>query len=373
MNFMKFLGLGLLITGFAFSQEGEEGNLTIDNQFVLKNKNNDVIGIKVAPYLSLPGKSYWSVNIMPFIWQSEIDGAEFIADTKSFENSPVLVDQVITNTPFSWDFGFKAGVKYTFDFDAWDLYFSTLYFKNKSDVSKKAKGLSGLVPIDLVNLNLTAFSEYAISQGLTSDAATKANSQIKVFYNTYSLDLGKSFSLSNSFSARSYAGIQATWLKINDFVSLTGGGVYVDDVGDGLSVQGLGDYYLNSTKTTDFIGAGIKLGLDTYYKIGGGFGFFANGSTALLNGYFKRTVNSTYTFYPDNLIYNVARFHRFIPTFNSRLGLCYSHLFSNNTQEFTVSLAYEATYLLNAVYIKLGRMATSLGMQGVDLNLGWSF
>ncbi|MES2123022.1 MAG: Lpg1974 family pore-forming outer membrane protein, partial [Chlamydiota bacterium] len=192
-------------------------------------------------------------------WQSNVGSLGYAVDS----NSTTSISHGHVKDPhFEWDWGFKLGVGYKMPHDKWDL------FVNYTYVHAHAQGSTH-------KENGAVFPVWATSFGFVGPSfyATEAKAHWHANLNMADIELGRTCFAGRWLSMRPFIGVRGLVIDQDYDVKYSGGTAFPGDT-DKVSMN------------TDFWGVGLRVGLDTLWGLGAGFGIYGNGSASLLSGHF---------------------------------------------------------------------------------------
>lgn len=187
---------------------------------------------------------------------------------------------------FSWDWGFKVGLKYDMPYDGWDLDGSWLRFHSSASDHVSAAGNPDPDSIDTDPLpNAFSGSGELISSfwvaklfsapGLMNQAKARWNADIDFI----GLELGRNFHISEFLCLRPFVGLSNGWIDQTYNIFFSALNFDTPPPED--------KRVINIKMKNDFWGIGPEFGLQSFWKLGKGFSIYANGAFSLLDGHFK--------------------------------------------------------------------------------------
>lgn len=193
---------------------------------------------------------FWKSNIGSLAYGMDSDSTSFIKDGH------------VKHPHFEWDWGFRLGLGCKLPHDKWDLFIDYTY------VHGQAHGHAG-------GSDDVVFPIWASAFGFTGDSfyANKAKASWKMNLNMADLELGRNCFASKWLSIRPFVGIRGLVIDQDYTVKYFGGTVAPSDEDKVLL-------------DTDFWGVGLRMGFDSLWGLGKGFGIYGNGSASLLAGDF---------------------------------------------------------------------------------------
>ena len=192
-------------------------------------------------------------------WKSNMGSLAYGIDSDS---PSVIKDGHVKHPHFEWDWGFRFGLGCKLPHDKWDLFINYTY------VHGHAHGHAG-------GSDDVVFPTWASAFGFTKDRfyANQAKAHWKMNLNMADLELGRNCFASQWLSIRPFVGVRGLVIDQEYTVKYFGGTVAPSD-----EDQVLLD--------TDFWGVGLRMGFDSLWGLGKGFGIYGNGSASLLAGDF---------------------------------------------------------------------------------------
>jgi len=178
-------------------------------------------------------------------WQVQADGLPVI-NTEIEDAAGIDVDNILHDSGFQWDPGFKVGMAYNFPSDLWNL--QLLWTRLHTRASSEASGLVG------------GGGDFTLSH---------EKIVWKLHYDIVDLTLDKSICICESFSLKPFIGIR--YARLNQLLELD------------LTARDSGESVFESINTPLW-GMGGLIGLNIDWKLGCGFKFFGMGSVSQLLG-----------------------------------------------------------------------------------------
>lgn len=281
-------------------------------------------------------------------WRAE-EGATSWADVIHIQPKPFFNQ---ADLAFGWDFGFRAGIGYHFDYDHWDLKFAYTRFCTKANNSYI------LDPED-IGIILSEFLGSFIELPRTIFGTTSI--EWKILFNMFDWELGRDFLVSRALSLRPFIGLKGGWIHQTILTHWT----------NPLSLVA------EENLKNNFWGIGPSGGVNTDWRFGenqlGFFSLFGDFSTAYMWG--KWTGSDVYS---DNSSAKV-----FINTPSTFLGSLTFRCFSGiswttdfNKSRFAVRIGYEMQFWFNQLKIVTFnelRAHHDLTLQGVTCDIRFDF
>ena len=247
----------------------------------------------------------------------------------------------------SYNFGVYAQVGYLFPCTGNDLTLGYTYLSGNSTDSIVAPPLtiSGNVAIPngvVFVLPLTAVS--------FSSALSFSSAQGKLEYtlNVVDLEAGQRFA-SGPYDMRMFAGLR--YANIDSTLSTLAAPFTLPP-----GIFGLVNIFVSQNQefNSQFRGIGPRVGVDTRYCFGSGFGVDVDVSTALLvgnvNSHYNGSLTSTITTPPTTSNFHAENSSRtrVIPVLEAKLGLDYAYTFCSNRSALIFEVGYQVTNYFNA-------------------------
>lgn len=214
-------------------------------------------------------------------WKAEQDGLEYgvlnsVPGSDSLSGNPELnnlIQAEYIGPKFAWNAGFKLGVAYTSPLDGWDV--NALW----TGYSERLRGaVRGEESDNRALIPLWSSFQYPNAGQASILYATEIRSLWKLDLNFLDIELGREYWASPVLSLRPHIGVRGA--VIDQELNLHHKGGSFND--DGLTLN-----YNNEVELeNDFKGVGARSGLDSFWNIGCGWGFFGSLATSILYGKF---------------------------------------------------------------------------------------
>ena len=208
---------------------------------------------------SMPGGKLW-IEADVLVWQASEDSLEYATTSKAQDR---VQDGHIKSPDFEWDGGFRLGLGIKLPYDGWDLLFNYTYVQGKASGKASAPTDGAVFPLWMAPFNLP-----------TNFFVEQAKLHWRSLLNMADVELGRNCLVSQWVSLRPFMGVRAAWIDQNLHINYTGGTAVAAGDKDQLLF------------TNDFWGMGLRLGFDTLWGLGSGFGIYGNGAASLLAGDF---------------------------------------------------------------------------------------
>ncbi len=128
-------------------------------------------------------------------WKLQEEGSDYSLSLKS---PTLLTTGKAAHANFDWNFGFRTGVGYHMEHDAWDWYLNFTWFQSRANNTAHKGDNAGLAPQKGFGL---------------LQLANKIQSHWNVHYYVIDLELGRSFFVSKFLSFRPQFGIESAWIS----------------------------------------------------------------------------------------------------------------------------------------------------------------
>jgi len=318
----------------------------------------------------------WYLSLDILYWHAKVGGTEF-AYTDNNASATMPIKGRTKDIDFSWDWGFRAGVGYNFEHDAWDANAQYTLFNSNASDSTSAGLNSSVVP-------LRGSSQIVSTTGNLHDLftfCTSAKSQFAFTFQSVDLELGRAYFVSGNLSFRPHWGVETAWFDLKQTVRYTGGTAVANNVGNGNNL-GLGLNTVHVKDNSDFWGLGPRAGVQSQWHLGYGFSIFGNVAGALLFGYFDVDHRERFTGDANNRVNLHANRHAFSPAVQYQLGLRYDQYLHNNKQHIGIGLGFEGQYwwrmnqmlkIDDEAVLKYERYSEDVNMYGLTLDIKFDF
>lgn len=257
----------------------------------------------------------------------------------------------IHSAHFDWDFGYQAGIGYTFEHDAWDVLLNFTWFQTTA--STTAHG--GLSPQKGVPFTIHA-------------AAIHCNWH--VHYNVLDLELGRCFFVSKYLSVRPQFGIETSWI----------------DQRRNLAVHRHGQARIRRAHIhgkNSFWGIGPRAGVNGTWYFGRHFSTLGVISSSLQWGDFDVRTKESIVKNPakKRQIKVDGNFHTLVPNAEMKLGIGWDANILEGKNHVGVSLFYEFQYwwrqnqFINEPFktVSFQHESEDLAIQGLTLDFRFDF
>jgi hypothetical protein len=208
---------------------------------------------------SMQNSHLW-IEVDALIWQASEDALEYATTSKAQDS---VQDGRIKSPDFEWEGGFRVGLGIKLPYDGWDLFLNYTHVEGKARGQANAPEGGAVFPLWMAPFNLPQnfFVEHAKTNWRT-------------LLNIADVELGRGCLVSKWVSIRPFMCVRAAWIDQALHVDYTGGNAVPAGDRDQLRF------------TNDFWGVGLRVGFDSLWGLGKGFGIYGNGGASLLAGDF---------------------------------------------------------------------------------------
>lgn len=295
-----------------------------------------------APVKPVTCNGDWVVEVAGFYWKAQEDGLEYAIKNSVIGSDGVTANREMNNliesdflTPnFAWDFGFKVGIGYNTTCDGWDIgVLWTRYSKGAHDtVCAEFDDNVTLLPI------WSAFQSPGAGNS-PNLFATEIDTFWKLDLDLVDVELGRQFWTGHQFSIRPHVGLRFASLNQSYIITHRGGSWL--NLGQG--IQAYNNYV---DLDNDFKGVGLKLGLDSFWHFGCGWGLYGNFATSIIYGRFSldhhENIRLAKTPFSKTRIYEAEEsFRASRASIDLGFGIQWGGLFCDCKYGITVSLGWE--------------------------------
>ena len=290
------------------------------------------------------------------LWKASEDGLDYALESDA-QNQ--VQNGKVRSADFEWDWGVRLGIGFKPPIDQWDLFLKYTYIQGRAQSTLNAPANGALFPT------------YEVPFGLPSNFfAERASMHWEANLHIVDLELGRVCLASRWLSMRPFVGVRGLIIDQDADIEYQGATAAPPGEKDRVSL------------TNNFWGVGLRMGLDTLWGLGKGWGFFGNAAGALVAGSF-----------------NVDEKEKFIPSQQKRfslsadndnvtaiaemaLGIQWDYLFSKDRYHFGVKLGWELALFFNqnqlvrCVNANTGSLSSNdgdLSFQGLTLGFRFDF
>ena len=275
--------------------------------------------------------------------------------TKSGSSSAIRNGRV-HGLDFEWDFGCRLGVGYKVPHDKWDLFLGYTYIH--AHARNEVNTQEGAI-----------FPSWQAPFSTTGTYVTQAKMQGSGNINVGDLELGRTCFAGKWLTIRPFIGVRGAVIDQHFEIQYKGGNAVAP-----------GDTYENHL-SNDFWGIGGRMGADTLWGLGRGFGVYANGAFALLSGHFD--VKQVEKNHSHQTFVNLRGDEDpLVVTAEAALGVQWDYLFSKDKYHVGVKLGWEFNLFTDQNRLRRFVSSTNTGyrnnnddlaFQGVTLGMRFDF
>lgn len=294
-------------------------------------------------------------------WKAYEEGLEYVIENNG--TSGVDSEGRVERANFDWDWGFRLNLGYQVPPKKMDLNACWTYFKTQNTTSDTATSPN------------TFFSVWSIPS-TTSGTAYEyhSNAHTRLILNMLDLGMGTTFSPRPFLDITPFIDLSSVWIHQKFHFDLSGG--------PGLSGLSVIDDSIHMKN--DFWGIGPKVGMNTLWNLGWGFGICGNFNFSLLWGIFNITQEENTTYFGTipitYLDIDHNKFHALRLNCNLFLGMRWDKMFGANRRHFFLEAGWETLIFLGQN--QLMRFTTQsnsginvsgkgdLGLQGLSMRIG---
>ena len=291
-------------------------------------------------------------------WKTTIDGLEYVASGVHNGNISVgaktsVSGGEIKSASFDYQPGFKIGLGFLFDHDGWDIRAEYTWLNpNTQSNSVSLVRDEGLVSSYGIVESAGAFGSFDLTNG--SSAFTH-------HFNVVDLMLGRDFFVSKWLSLKPQLGAKVSWTKDEYDLHYTA--------------------YYPGLSSTDFaldfkqkmLGAGIRAGMGSFWRISEHFGLYGNLMFSGLWSYFKSSESQEQG--SLTTCKNKENMQKIVNIVEYGIGLGYATWFCQDACQFSIKAGWEQQIwlgynnLIDVNYVTTG----NLNMQGLTTEVGFAF
>jgi hypothetical protein len=264
---------------------------------------------------AMPNSNQLWVDAELLFWQSNVGSLDYGVDSKSTSS---IRDGNVKHLEFDWDWGFRLGLGYKLPYDRWDLFVNYTYISSRAHGHKE----------DSDKVIFPSWASGFNFSGSGSFYADSAKASWHMMLNMADLELGRNCFVSRWLSIRPFMGIRGLVIDQDYHVEYKGGTVAPSDE-DKIHME------------TDFWGVGIRMGFDTLWGLGKGFGIYGNGSASLLSGHFDVDEHEKLE-KADQTITDIDRHvNNVVVAADLALGVQWDYMFSKDRYHFGIKFGWE--------------------------------
>lgn len=204
-----------------------------------------------------------------FLWTARESGTDCWAE--GFSKTSTSTTNTLEAIDFGWDPGFRVGIGCNTGHDSWDtqLYFTCFHTSANDSVS----GAPGSVHSTFVGAFYLANPS---GLSISGPAYEKARIKWKIDFNTFDLELGRKFFVSDALTFRPFVGVKGGWID-QSIHSLWQNPTIIFEFFN-TSVEDL---------SNNFWGIGPSGGINGSWKLSSHFNLIGDFSTALMYGHWS--------------------------------------------------------------------------------------
>lgn len=374
ISFLALIALTPVLTHAAFmtapsltAQTNSTGKENKENSAALQSHD---INPSAAPIAS-HGADFFSTASFIY-WNAKMEGVAYAGDGRA---------QVGTAPPASFSRGsikdvtancqpgFKVGAGLNFKRDGWDLFLNYTWLNPASHHNSAEQHLShGALRTEWVVPTINNPSPIILP-------LLSAHNHWKMSFNVLDVELGRSFYISSKLTTRPFIGCKAAWLTQQNRIN------YELD----LSVVNptIFPSNVNITMKQDFVGFGLRGGMNTAWELAKHWSIYGNFAVSLLWSEFdnsrkdsqitqalKAQSSSFFTSFDVK-----ENFHTLRPVLEMALGLMYSHDFYQGKSRLIVYAGWEEQfwYKQNEFIAPVNLNDGDLTLQGLTTGIGYAF
>lgn len=261
-------------------------------------------------------------------WKARQDGLSYAQSGRTLTNGGTVERGSEREIDFDFAMGFKIGAGLNFRFDGWDIYanYTWLYPKEYHNSVQQKSETGGLQ------------SQWAIPNFNQPNpfflGLTRASAEWKMNFNVIDGELGRNFFVSPKLTLRPFIGVKGAWIHQDYDVRY-----HLDPSQNFLP---FGEVKLNMDQR--FSGVGIRVGMNSDWKIGYMWSIFADFAVTEMWGNFDvhRKDESLPTAGDEFISFKSGReFHTLLPVIELDLGLRYTHDFKGGRWRVILQAAWE--------------------------------
>jgi Legionella pneumophila major outer membrane protein precursor len=249
------------------------------------------------------------------LWQASEDGLNYAIKSDSQTS---VANGRVQSPDFDFDWGVRLGLGIKLPHDQWDLLFTYTYAHAHGHGSVSAPSGGAVFPVMQAPFGLpdNAFAEHA---RFRLDAAL----------NMGDIELGRNCVVGKHLNIRPFMGVRGLSLDQDIKVQYTGGTAVPVDQEDRVR------------NTNDFWGVGLRMGADTLWGLGAGWGIYGNGAASLVSGSFTVREKEKLEESGVQRMNLKADQDSVIAIAELALGIQWDHLFSKDRYHFGFKFGWE--------------------------------
>lgn len=300
----------------------------------------------------------WFASAEFLYWSVDESGMDFgltkdfpVYSTTTGSGGDIGLLGKIHKAHFRWSPGVRAEIGKRFSRDLWELSLQYTYFRSTgSDTAKRKSGddfeqrgfLSALAGTFLTNFDITPTGVHDFN-----NLIKKAESHIRLNYQTARLDLAKCFNVTNYILFRFFFGAEGAWISQQWRI------LYTSNSGEKCHVK----------RDWNFKGGGLNLGLDSSWCLGAGFRLLAKAGASAWYGPYHLHLSTKNSGNAEilNGIVEKASFKdlRSIYAIQMALGLGWDHAFERGSIGLYAAYERNTLFNLNETYRQMANADTT--------------
>lgn len=210
----------------------------------------------------------WALTVAGFYWNAHQEGLDFAVRSDTDNATGALVNGEFQTPNFKWQPGFKLGLNYTSNCDAWDFGVLWTWYKGKAHGNVEAEASDNALLYTLWSRNGT--------ETFARDVTHRWDLKL----NLIDLEMGRDFWNSERLALRPFIGLRIAFIN-QDFDLEYRGGSF-SNVNDFVELD------------NNYKGVGIRGGLNSTWNIGCGWAIYGDMAFSILYGKFS-TSQKEYT------------------------------------------------------------------------------
>ncbi len=222
------------------------------------------------------------------------------------------------NHSWKWSSGFRVGLGFYLNHDAWTVDLNWMWFKINEEASDSSMNSETLVALWIVPGSNTVGP-------ITNNTAS---ARWHLAMNVFDVSIGKPYHVSRYLILNPFFGIRAAWF--DQHYRARYGGLYgpSGSAQNGAEMEGKNDFW----------GVGTRIGMNSEWMLGGGWELLANASISMLFSQFDVRQQMAL----GDFSYDIARkFYQNTPNLEMQLGVGWGMFFNRHQHHIALQLLYE--------------------------------
>lgn len=249
------------------------------------------------------------------LWQSSEDDLNYALKS---ESQTGVQNGHIKSPDFDWDWGVRLGLGIKLPHDQWDLFFNYTYVHAHAHGSTSASSGGAVFPIMMAPFGQPP-----------NFFVEKAHFHWDATLNIGDIELGRNCFVGKLLSIRPFMGVRG--LTIDQDIDV--------DYRGGTAVPGNDEDQVRNTN--DFWGVGLRIGADTLWALGAGWGIYGNGAASLVSGKFDVHEKEKLEESDVTRLNLTADTDSVIAIAELALGIQWDKLFSKDRYHFGIKFGWE--------------------------------